>query len=115
MRRDHSPATPSFELTGHDLKRLAEVRAMCARFRADPRASIDLELEHMHRDHCFRHRPIVGVPGSLTALGDLAFQRDWLANRAAHMAKAWAAHDAVIEAECRFLEDGAPVELGRAA
>ncbi|MEW9855896.1 hypothetical protein [Novosphingobium sp. M1R2S20] len=90
QRRDWSEKTPPFALMHADHLRLAEVEAMCRIFRKDPKASIDLELEHMHRAHCYRHRPILGLANSLTSAGELAFAADWEANREQHMAEAHA-------------------------
>ncbi|MGJ0236953.1 hypothetical protein ACQEPB_00330 [Novosphingobium fluoreni] len=89
-RRDWNERTPPFHLTAANLDRLAEVEAMCRRYRTDPSASIALELELMHRKHCYSHRPILGLANSLTVLGDAAFDADWSAHREQHMAEAYA-------------------------
>lgn len=100
VRRDVGPHTPPFTLTDADVARLVEVEAMCRRHGSNPLASITLELEHMSRAHYYLHRPIVGLSRSLDGVG---FAEDWAANRAAHMAEAFAAWDL------------ASVELGIAA
>lgn len=80
-RRDWSDKTPPFRLT-------AEQRAICTE---QARLGwLDETLARMQRAHCYAHRPILGLGDSLTVGGDLAFERDWEANRAAHMAEAWA-------------------------
>jgi len=81
---------PPFRLSTADLARLAEVETMCRNFCCNPAASIDLELELMHQDHCYRHRPILGVANSLNTIGDRAFSAEWAANRVENMAEAYA-------------------------
>lgn len=88
-------AVPPFSLSSQDIARLREVEAMCRQYRADARSSIELELEHMHRAHCYAHRPILGVANSLNALGDRAWLKTWNARRDEHMAEARAVWDRV--------------------
>lgn len=79
-RRDCTPATPPFRLTAEQLDRLHSLHP----------GHFDYALADMHREHCYRHRPILGLAYSLTNRGDLMFREDWEANREAHMAEAMA-------------------------
>lgn len=68
--------------------RLTEVQAMCLKYRCDPTASIDLELEYFHQQHDYANRPILGVANSLNTIGDRAWLKAWEARRSEHMAEA---------------------------
>lgn len=93
-----------FHLTTDNIARLHEVEAMCLRYRTDPSASIDLELEMIHRQFRYKHRPIIGVANSVGVhgTGDIAFDKAWTANREANMREAHAEWSRVKRAELRI-------------
>ncbi|MBB4856981.1 hypothetical protein HNO88_000278 [Novosphingobium chloroacetimidivorans] len=95
---------PKFTLTTADIARLHEVEAMCLRYRTDPSASIDLELEMIHRQFRYDRRPIIGVANSVGvhATGDIAFDKAWAANREANMRDAYREWGRVKLAELRI-------------
>lgn len=92
----------SFHLTSDNIARLHEVEAMCLRYRTDPSASINLELEMMHRQFRYDRRPIIGVANSLNTIGDIAFDKAWTANREANMRDAYREWGRVKLAEGRI-------------
>jgi hypothetical protein len=81
-RRDWTPRTPPFRLTEQQIDMLHQ---------ADMNGFFDMVLEDLHQRHCYRHRPVLGLANSLSvtsAIGDMAFSRDWGAHRDQHMAEA---------------------------
>lgn len=89
IRRDWSPKTPPFVLTAQQRADVDAVRTPDAK---------TMLLQVFHQTHCYAHRPIVGVFGSLDPA---AFSKDWNRHQAQHMAEAWAEYlgcDEIAEA-----------------
>ena len=76
-RRDILPGAPAFRIDARGRDILASVHE-------SHHACV---LADLHRQHCWAHRPVVGISGALDGRG---FREAWESHRAQHMAEAWA-------------------------